>query len=83
MIKILIFEKFIGINNVLGSNGIIKYVNEGIICSINKNIKLEYINFCLSTLPPQPSNIVSKQIINNNKKPIFLRLINNSITKKY
>ena len=33
--KTLIFEKFIGINNVPGPNGIVKNVNEGIICSIN------------------------------------------------
>ena len=36
--KTLIFEKFIGINNVPGPNGIVKNVNEGIICSINKNV---------------------------------------------
>jgi lipopolysaccharide biosynthesis glycosyltransferase/predicted O-methyltransferase YrrM len=36
--KTLKFEKFIGINDVPGPNGIIKNVNEGIICSINKFI---------------------------------------------
>ena len=34
--KTLIFEKFIGLNDVPGPNGIVKNVNEGIICSINK-----------------------------------------------
>ena len=39
--KILIFEKFIGINDVPGPNGIIvKNVNEGVICSINKFITI-------------------------------------------
>jgi hypothetical protein len=37
--KILIFEKFIGLNDVPGPNGIVKNVNEGIICSINKFYK--------------------------------------------
>jgi hypothetical protein len=36
--KTFIFERFIGINNVLGPNGIVKNVNEGIICKINKNM---------------------------------------------
>jgi hypothetical protein len=36
--KTLKFERFIGINDVPGTNGIIKNVNEGIICSINKFI---------------------------------------------
>jgi len=36
--KILNFEKFIGLNDVPGPNGIVKNVNEGVICSINKNI---------------------------------------------
>jgi FkbM family methyltransferase len=36
--KTLIFEKFIGINNVPGPNGIVKNVNEGIICSITQSI---------------------------------------------
>jgi predicted O-methyltransferase YrrM len=34
--KILYFEKFIGLNDVPGPNGIVKNVNEGVICSINK-----------------------------------------------
>ena len=34
--KTLLFEKFIGINNVPGPNGIVENVNEGIICSIKK-----------------------------------------------
>jgi hypothetical protein len=34
--KTLLFEKFIGINNVPGPDGIIENVNEGIICSIKK-----------------------------------------------
>ena len=38
--KILKFEKFIGINDVPGPNGIVKNVNEGVICSINNFIKL-------------------------------------------
>ena len=33
--KILKFEKFIGITDVPGLNGIVKNVNEGVICSIN------------------------------------------------
>lgn len=37
--KTLIFEKFIGINNVPGPDGIVKNTNEGIICSINEFIK--------------------------------------------
>jgi len=40
----LIFEKFIGINNVPGPDGIVKNINEGIICSLNfikYNINLE------------------------------------------
>jgi hypothetical protein len=37
--KILIFEKFIGINDVPGPNGIVKNVNEGIICRINEYVK--------------------------------------------
>ena len=37
--KTLIFETFIGINNVPGPNGIVENVNEGIICSINEFIK--------------------------------------------
>ena len=32
----LIFEKFIGLNHVPGPTSIIKYVNEGIICRVNK-----------------------------------------------
>ncbi len=42
--KILIFEKFIGINNVPGPNGIVKNVNEGIICRINKFVKNDLEN---------------------------------------
>ena len=33
--KILIFEKFIGLNDVPGPNGIVENINEGVICSIN------------------------------------------------
>ena len=33
--KILIFEKFIGLNDVPGPNGIVKNINEGVICRIN------------------------------------------------
>ena len=36
--KTLKFERFIGINNVPGPNGIVKNVNEGIICSVNEFI---------------------------------------------
>ena len=36
--KTLIFERFIGLNDVPGPNEIIKNINEGIICRINKNI---------------------------------------------
>ena len=43
--EILVFEKFIGINDVPGPHGIVNNVNEGIICKINnnfiKNINLE------------------------------------------
>ena len=41
-INVLIFEKFIGINDIPGPNGIVKNSNEGIICSVNfiiSNIK--------------------------------------------
>jgi hypothetical protein len=38
--KILFFEKFIGLNDVPGPNGIVKNVNEGVICSINKINKI-------------------------------------------
>ena len=34
--NILIFEKFIGLNDVPGPNGIVKDVNEGVICRVNK-----------------------------------------------
>jgi len=34
--KILFFEKFIGLNDVPGPNGVVKNVHEGIICSVNK-----------------------------------------------
>ena len=36
--KTLQFERFIGLNDVPGPNGIVKNINEGIICSINKLI---------------------------------------------
>jgi lipopolysaccharide biosynthesis glycosyltransferase len=35
-LKILIFERFIGLNDVPGPNGIVKNTNEGIICRVNK-----------------------------------------------
>jgi predicted O-methyltransferase YrrM len=38
--QILIFETFIGLNDVPGPNGIVKNTNEGIICSINKFYKI-------------------------------------------
>ena len=38
--KTLKFERFIGINDVPGPNGIVKNINEGVICSINKNLEL-------------------------------------------
>ena len=34
--KILQFERFIGLNSVPGPNGIVKNINEGVICSVNK-----------------------------------------------
>jgi hypothetical protein len=34
--KTLVFERFIGINDVPGPNGIVKNVNEGIICALRK-----------------------------------------------
>jgi len=37
--NILNFEKFIGLNDVPGPNGIVKNVNEGVICSVNKICK--------------------------------------------
>jgi len=37
--RVIIFEKFIGLNDVPGPNGIVKNVNEGVICSINKYLK--------------------------------------------
>jgi FkbM family methyltransferase len=36
--KTLKFERFIGLNDVPGPNGIVKNINEGVICSINKII---------------------------------------------
>ena len=36
--KVLLFEKFIGLNDIPGPNGIVKNTNEGIICSLNKGI---------------------------------------------
>lgn len=41
--NILIFEKYIGIKDVPGPNGIVKNVNEGIICRINKQIATDNI----------------------------------------
>jgi O-methyltransferase len=41
--KTLIFESFIGINDVPGPNGIVKNINEGIICSINRLVNKRYI----------------------------------------
>jgi lipopolysaccharide biosynthesis glycosyltransferase len=38
--KTLLFEKFIGINNVPGPHGIIENVNEGIICRINNFVSI-------------------------------------------
>jgi hypothetical protein len=38
--KLLIFEKFIGLNNVPGPNGIVENTNEGVICSVNKIYKI-------------------------------------------
>jgi hypothetical protein len=38
--KILIFEKFIGLNDVPGPNGIVKNINEGVICSINNFVNI-------------------------------------------
>ena len=35
--KTFVFERFIGITNVPGPNGLVKNVHEGIICRINKN----------------------------------------------
>ena len=34
--KIIQFERFIGLNNVPGPNGIVENINEGVICSVNK-----------------------------------------------
>jgi FkbM family methyltransferase len=42
--NILIFERFIGIKDVPAPNGIVKNVNEGIICSINKTFNLDILN---------------------------------------
>ena len=42
--NLLIFEKFIGINDVPGPNGIVYNVNEGIICRVNKKINNKLIN---------------------------------------
>jgi hypothetical protein len=91
MLKILIFEKFIGINNVPGPNGIVKNINEGIICSINKNINVEYINFCLTVLPPPSTpNIVSviqkrvtnKKSISPPSTPNIVSVIQKRVTNK-
>jgi predicted O-methyltransferase YrrM len=40
--KTLIFESFIGINDVPGPNGIVKNTNEGIICSVNRLVNKSY-----------------------------------------
>jgi lipopolysaccharide biosynthesis glycosyltransferase len=39
--KIFIFERFIGLHDVPGPNGIVKDTNEGIICSISKFDKID------------------------------------------
>lgn len=56
--KILIFEKFIGLNDVPGPDGIVNNVNEGIICSINNSIPLSDAVLFSDT------KLVSDEIIN-------------------
>jgi FkbM family methyltransferase len=41
--KVLIFEKYIGLNNVPGPHGIVQNIHEGIICSINRD---NFVKFC-------------------------------------
>ena len=50
--KIIIFERFIGLNDVPGPYGIVKNINEGVICSVNKYIYKTYSweNSCIKFL---------------------------------
>jgi hypothetical protein len=57
--QILIFEKFIGLNDVPGPYGIVKNIHEGVICSINRSQKYEN------------NNIDSDENINQFKKIII------------
>ena len=74
--KILIFNQFIGIYNVLSTNGIKYDLNEGIICSIYKSeINTTIINKI------NPNNIIHKNNLNNKINPTNIIHKNNLNTK--
>ena len=63
--NILIFEKFIGITDVPGPNGIVENVNEGIICKVNTVFLKENANII---------NQYRKPIINNKNKGTRIKM---------
>jgi hypothetical protein len=63
--KTLIFETFIGLNDVPGPNGIVNNVNEGIICSVNKFITNHNLENKTHTPNKYPMNFLSNVKINN------------------
>jgi hypothetical protein len=68
----LVFERFIGINNVPGPKGLIyKNVNEGIICRVNKNI----INKTIIPIKTNKNNIRNKILKSNNNTTINKNVI--------
>jgi hypothetical protein len=46
--NILVFERFIGINNVPSNNGVVKGVYEGVICKVTKRNLNKIKNFSVS-----------------------------------
>lgn len=58
--KVLVFEKFIGINNVPGPNGTVKNVNEGIICRVNRG-------FIVTTNVPGPNKFSNSMIFHKTR----------------
>ena len=91
MEQLLEFERFIGINVVPGPNGIMKYVNEGILCKVCKERSPAYMKYILektdikpivATEPIKPSSIVhmDRPIINQfqtmNRRYTHLRIEN-------
>ena len=77
--NILLFEKFIGINNVPGPNGIVHFVNEGIICKINKKINLKYIEKIKNRKSEEKINQIQPIKKNTFNPVIFLK---NKLKKK-